>query len=623
MKTRIPRVYATLLLCVILLHSSSSFANTQRNDTVRTPFKDRIAVHTNSVDWLLMTPNIGLEYSFIQNDFNKVSFLLHGRYNPNSSTKFKPGYVYNIIGVRPEVRWYFRTREYFDTERELNSLESFWRRLFTRPYSFFAKENPRRYRAYYIGSYISIDKYTIKLGSTGYQGHAYTFGATAGYSIPLYRYKNGSAIDFELGVSVGLAFTSNDKFRYDTEGACFAYEGSRGMGIVPFPVVSDARVAFVYRFNSIRNQIQEVDQRKLKQDSIIYVLRKKYNESNKVYMFSNIPEDSLKEWNSAIKTRNREIREINRRALNELGVDSAMLLQEYALYYPYIIIPEKYFSNFNMMLPNKEITSVAELKSRYLDELIETYSGIKETSWKNYAGADLTVQTLDARLVDKYMTGERATMMNNGDTISGIRLIEYLVSAIPDVNGQVIKLHNDIYHSTGIEEGKSDSTAVADIDKISFQVKAVVPQMEFTGTISTRTIAFVEGLDSVYLKKSDKQKPYTRNSIIEADNIVKRATLEKMFAEHAKKETETKEVNNTGKKRKKKGWMFWKKENSDVILPDTLLYDPEKKMKTDIVLPDTLSLDSALLHQNVLKSDTLAIDTFDADSLKMPLFLYR
>ena len=49
-----------------------TFSATEK-DSLNVPFKDRIAIHTNSVGWLLMTPNLGIEYSFIQNDLKKVS----------------------------------------------------------------------------------------------------------------------------------------------------------------------------------------------------------------------------------------------------------------------------------------------------------------------------------------------------------------------------------------------------------------------------------------------------------------------------------------------------------------------------------------------------------------------
>ena len=617
LKIRSPRIVSILFLCITLVHGSPLFAGAVQSDTVKVPFKDRVALHANAVDWLLQTPAIGMEYSFIQNDYNKISFLLHAKYNPNSSTKFKPGYIYNIIGVRPEVRWYFRTREYFDTERQLNELESFWRRLLTRPYSLFAKDNPRRHRAYYIGPYVSFDKYTIKLGSTGYQGHSFGFGATVGYSIPLYQYKDGSAIDFELGFSAGFAFATHDKFRYDTDGACYAYEGNRGMGIVPFPVVSDVRVAFVYRLNSIRNQIQKIDHSRLEKDSTIYELRKLYNDKNKEYIFSGIPEDSISKWNSVIRKRNHEIREINRRALKELGVDSAMLLQEYAEYYPYITIPEKYFSKYNTMLPNKDITSVSELKNRFLNELLEAYSGIKPTNWKSFVGDELTVENLDARLTTLYMTGERARKVNDGDTISGIRFIQSLVNAVPDVNGQVIKMHNTIYHSTGFDVDSEKYDSVSASTKMALGAKTVVPQTTFTGKVSSRTIVFVEGLDSVYIKTVKKQKPYTRNSIIEADNIVKRVALDKMFADNAKKVAVTKADNGTEKKSRKRRWMFWKKKSRDVAPVDTLSTAPVK-----IPAIDTVPVDSVSVRTEVIKSDTLQIDTLGVEPLLTPMFLY-
>ena len=589
-KIKLQGAYRYILVWLLFVFSVPVSAQIeQRVDSVAVPFRDRVAVHTNTTDWLLLTPNIGVEYSFIQNDFNKVSFLLHGKYNPNSSIRFNPNYIYNIAGVRAEVRWYYRTRKISENERSLNSMDNWWKRALTRPYSFFAKENPRRHRAYYVGPYISFDKYTIKLGDTGYQGHAYGFGITAGYSVPLYKYRNGHAIDFEIGASVGVAMSEHDKFELDSDGMCYAFSGHKNMHVVPFPVVSDVHVAFVYRLKSIGDQMQKIDQEKLRRDSIVYTLRKKYNENNKEFIFSKISSDSISKLNSDIKKRNLEIRKINSRALSEFNVDSAMLLQELVEYYEYITIPEKFFSKADLMFPNMEIASVSELENKYIDELLERYSGIKSVDWAAN-GTRTTVENFDDVLLKRYMQMRQA-LLNNNDTISGISFIEYLVDAVPNVNSQVIKLYNGIYH---------DKVAAAD-DSDKMYLKYEIRKSDESKY--NVWVTFVEGLDSVYIKKTEHgAKLYTGNTIIEAENIVKLAKLEEIFANDSAKVAVAKSPEK--KKSKRKWWPFKKEKVEEVVPVDTLKGTVPLQMDSlkrhDSIMPDSIVAPIDTLRENVI-----------------------
>lgn len=50
--------------------------------------------------------------------------------------------------------------------------------------------------------------------------------------------------------------TAYDKFGYDEEYGCYTYQGSKGRHIVPFPVVQDIHLSFVFRFRSIGKKVQ-------------------------------------------------------------------------------------------------------------------------------------------------------------------------------------------------------------------------------------------------------------------------------------------------------------------------------------------------------------------------------
>ena len=106
--------------------------------------------------------------------------------------------------------------------------------------------------------------YSVKLGKEGRQGQLYGIGVTFGYGIPLYQYEKG-AVDLDLGMSVGLALTKYDAFAHNPDGDYYTVlpESSKGLHIVPFPVISELKVAFVFRKRSIDDKYKRVDQEKL------------------------------------------------------------------------------------------------------------------------------------------------------------------------------------------------------------------------------------------------------------------------------------------------------------------------------------------------------------------------
>ena len=538
------------------------------------PFKDRVAIHTNTVGWLLMTPNLGVEYSFIQNDLKKVSALVHGRYNPASLKTYNPNYVYNIGGARAEVRWYYRTRYVSQGEVKLDSLEcakygrfkNFWNKLTTRSYSFLARENPRRHRAFYLGPYLAFDKYTIKLSKTGYQGYAFGFGATAGYSFPLYQYKNGSAIDFEMGFSAGVAMSMNDMFNYNADVDCYEYAGSKAFHFVPFPVVTDARVAFVYRMNSIREQLQGIDQKKLDEYAAIYELRKDYDEKiadfllpyhvekvvenndtvdKKILHEAYMPVDSIKAWNKALEAKNSRIREMNRLALLSSEVDSAMLLEELRLYYEYVEIPEKMFRQYDNKVPNKNVTSLAELDNEYLNQLLKEYTIVDRDEVKNTG-----LGQIEDPLLFSY-SSLRNKLLEKEDSVTEIRLIDLMVHAVSNVNSNV-KFFNSKYNVTA--PGKT------------IEYDAMPAKMEvITGEVGRGYgLDFVSGVDTLALAVPQSYSFKALNDEIEARNVYKQVVLENMLGhsllskdaavveQKAGKKKEKSKEKNKGKDKKEK-----------------------------------------------------------------------
>ena len=621
-----------LLVFFMLLGFCVPTYSAMEKDSVEVPFKDRIAIHTNSFGWLMMTPNIGFEYSFIQNNLNKVSALVHARYNPNSLKTYNPRLVYNIAGARAEVRWYARTRAISQGEQKLDSLEiakygrrkALWNKMTTRSYSLLGTENPRKHRAYYLGPYLAFDKYTIKLFKKGYQGYSFGFGATAGYSIPLYQYKNGSAIDFELGLSAGFAMSMNDMFYYNADIDCYSYAGSMPFHFVPFPVVTDARVAFVYRMKSIRDQILDIDQEKIDGYAAIYELRKSYDEkiTNYIYPYHMEPvvqdgdtikkkimheeylaSDSIKAWNKVIEEKNNRIREINKMAMLSNKVDSTMLLEELRLCYEYIEIPEKMFAQYNVMIPNKEITSVAQLNNEYLNNLLQKYAIVNMDVVKEETG----IGQVEDPLLFSY-SSLRSKLLEKNDSVTGVRLIELMVQSVSNVNSNVRFFNTKYNVSSAGKEVKYDAMPV---------------KMEvITGEAGKGYgLDFVFGIDTFALAKPQSYSFSALNDEIEARNVYKLVALEdamgSLFADEKAEQAAAKEKGKSKKVKEKKGKAVKKdkKEKKADVQPASEAVKTEEEQGTekaeegDVTLPEQLPVET--MQTDSLQNNAVVIDALE------------
>lgn len=250
----------------------------EKKDSIM-PFKSRWAIRTNAVDWLMLLPNLTAEYDLFASPYKHYTLSLGIKGNWNTSQNYKPAIVYNLLDVRTEFRQYFRTtqRNYRRPKSEKISL---YKRL---KEEVFTKERlqPRLWRAYYWGIYADVADYTFKFGKQGITGSAYGLGLSGGFTVPLYGYRE-NFIDLELGASVGMVYTKYDAFRHDVESNCYPRlpQQSKAGHIVPFPVVSDLRVAFVYRFSvSAKNKYKLIDQDKINARTERRTLKKNLRDS--------------------------------------------------------------------------------------------------------------------------------------------------------------------------------------------------------------------------------------------------------------------------------------------------------------------------------------------------------
>lgn len=252
-------------LAFICVFSVSSLASAQVKDKGKEKedslalvldFNDRIAFRTNFVDWVLTTPNIGVEIDLGNKTYNHWTVGFNVRGNWNTSHTFNPGVVYNISGARADVRYYYRMRKigaYGEVAGEgTGAYPHAPKGLLNKLFSCRREEPKHPDITYYRGLYASYNKFSIKLGDEGKQGSAFTLGFTWGFIKPLYVFENGNSMDFEMGISAGVAYAQYDKYRHDRESNCYPVVGTEDWGVVPMPVLSDLRVGLVYRLGSTK-----------------------------------------------------------------------------------------------------------------------------------------------------------------------------------------------------------------------------------------------------------------------------------------------------------------------------------------------------------------------------------
>lgn len=248
--------FGTLIIALQLLQAEGLYAQiksppslTEQSEKV--PFSSRISFKTNMIDWLLIAPNLTVEYDLSNSVYNRLALNLGMKVNWNTHQNYKPSVVYNFFDTRAEVRYYWRTekKQNVSSTGKTTMKEGLENVFSTR------KNNPRYWRAYYAGGYLQGSKYTFKLGKKGIQGIAYGIGISAGLGIPLYGYDD-RFIDLEFGGNIGMVITEYDVFTHDRSSNCYPVVKGEGknMHIVPYPVINDLRISFVFRFTSIKDK---------------------------------------------------------------------------------------------------------------------------------------------------------------------------------------------------------------------------------------------------------------------------------------------------------------------------------------------------------------------------------
>lgn len=251
---------------------------------------ERLSVSTNVVDWTLLLPNISVEYDLSSVTWNRWSVGLKVRGNWQNSHTYKPSMVYNFSEIRGEVRYYWRTRLYSKEDAQKKKEEPNRKQYLPFPKNtnilkklFSCRRDTLKHpnTTYYRGAYVAYNNFSLLLAKEGKQGSSVGAGFLYGIVKPLYQFKNGNALDMDLGISGGLYFTRYDKFEHNRESNCYHRLSTGSWHLSPIPMINELRLALVYRFTKdAKHQLPERYRWR-------YDVDKKYREAL---------DDSLKSW---------------------------------------------------------------------------------------------------------------------------------------------------------------------------------------------------------------------------------------------------------------------------------------------------------------------------------------
>ena len=218
----------------------------------RCRFVDLWSVRVNTVDFLATIPNIGAEVDLSRSPYNRVSFGVDARCRWNCR-RTPTSYLLNVMAVKPELKYWWRG----------NSVSRIaWYGGLYADCLLYTSPSPRD--AWYGGLYAEGGKYKYKFGRTrdGRNGYMYGAGISAGFARPLYQYRR-AALDLEVGLSAGFLSTKYDAYDFEEGSYHVIQDKSEDWHVLPYPVASQLRVAFVLRSMSVNDKYRKVSERKL------------------------------------------------------------------------------------------------------------------------------------------------------------------------------------------------------------------------------------------------------------------------------------------------------------------------------------------------------------------------
>lgn len=211
--------------CIVVLASAAPQQRLPRNglrtnqlDTLT--WHERMAWRTNTLGWLLLSPNIGAEWTLGSHNWNRWTVGASARlWWPSNDWKV-PYIVHRLREARGEVRRYHH--------------------------------GPGLRRSWFWGIFSGYTDYDLKISTTGYRGHAVMAGFSGGTIAPVYGYPNGSSLDLEMSANLGLLLGSVEQYKRKS-GHYVVTRPRDGWHLItnPLPYIGNldvVRVSLVYRF---------------------------------------------------------------------------------------------------------------------------------------------------------------------------------------------------------------------------------------------------------------------------------------------------------------------------------------------------------------------------------------
>lgn len=241
--TMMRRAWTLLVLLFLYINVKAQVPdNTMHLDTLS--LTNRVSIKTNGMDWLMLVPNIGLEFDVKNKNWSRWAIGVSGRYNWRTTHTYKQPFIWDVMGGKLEVRNYWRTRKI--DGRAVKAHEHWYDRLFSQRR--YAQRHPLT--TYYRSYFLSYDEYAYRFSikEDGRRGKNVMLGMSYGIVRPIYKFSDGSSIDVEVGASVGWGMQSYSKFSYNREFNAYPITHSHsGWTLMHYPMVQELRAGFVYR----------------------------------------------------------------------------------------------------------------------------------------------------------------------------------------------------------------------------------------------------------------------------------------------------------------------------------------------------------------------------------------
>lgn len=188
---------------------------------------ERISLRTNMVDWLALTPNIGLELTLGNMNWSHWTLGISGRWNPSTKTIGTSYNVYDLTDVRLDLRHYRHGRG--------------------------------SRRSFFLGLYGTYGSHNVKLSENGFNGTHIATGLSVGTIAPLYSYRNGSSLDLEVALSAGVMFAKHEEYTRENDSYVTVKPAEQfkvSFDMWPYIAANDVlRVSLVYHFGpSVANR---------------------------------------------------------------------------------------------------------------------------------------------------------------------------------------------------------------------------------------------------------------------------------------------------------------------------------------------------------------------------------